>query len=51
MHRQLAEIEKFDICNPDRKERKRLMRKYVSDDEDNNRPAKKPNKNSKVSDD
>ncbi|XP_011698129.1 PREDICTED: uncharacterized protein LOC105456055, partial [Wasmannia auropunctata] len=47
LHRQLLEIEKFDIRNPDKKERKRLMKKSVSDDEDNNRFAKKAKENSK----
>ncbi|XP_039314387.1 uncharacterized protein LOC120356874 [Solenopsis invicta] len=47
MHRQLVEIEKFDINNPSKKERKRLMKKSFSDNEDNYTSVKKPKHDSK----
>jgi len=36
MHHQMADVEKFDLINPGKKQRKVLMKKILSDDNEAN---------------
>jgi len=49
MHRQMADVEKFDLINPGKKQRKVLMKKILSDDKASDKGKRKMKTKVKVS--